>query len=170
MASFDLDAGMRWRIKRLLESIPYVTDVKLAGTFWSSNDIRLTFNFHEIGFYIEEPYGDNSQYVVYPSDPLKGRERIPELEKYFREFRPKGFLAYLDYILGPVLWFWFLFGAEFLLLGLKKTHPELYSFGLILSPLPPVFLAWSKWKARISLKMSVLLLTIWLLFFYMVLA
>ena len=74
-------------IARLLRNVPGVSNVKLGGHFGSANDVRVSFNYRGAEYEVEEPYGDNSRYLIGPKDPSSETSSIEDIEAAFRRFR-----------------------------------------------------------------------------------
>lgn len=75
-------------IARLLRNLPGVSNVQLGGHFGSANDVRVSFNYHGSEYEVEEPFGDNSRYLIGPKDPSPETRSIEDIEAAFRGFRP----------------------------------------------------------------------------------
>ena len=88
--AFEIEHGLisRRRIARLLATVPGVTDVKLGGHFGSADDVRVYFKYLGSEYEVEEPFGDNTRYIVGPKDPAVTSHSIEAIESAFRSYRP----------------------------------------------------------------------------------
>jgi hypothetical protein len=97
------NAGVSRRgIARLLRGIPDVTDVQLAGHFGSANDVRVSFKYRGFDYEVEEPYGDNSRYLIGPKEPSTTTLSIEEIEQAFRNHRSLSGVLGLTFLLAVV--------------------------------------------------------------------
>lgn len=71
-------------LRRILESAPGVTDLRLSGRF-SGDDNRACFRFDGVDFVVWEAWGDNSRYWIGPADTNAPAPDVEPLMQAFRE-------------------------------------------------------------------------------------
>lgn len=81
-------------IKRLLRSLPQVSEVEICSWFHHADD-RLTFTYHGIPFSIWEPFGDNDRYAVNPCDVYAAVPDWSPLQQVFAEYQPTWWRRFL---------------------------------------------------------------------------
>ena len=92
-------------IARILNGVPGVSEVNHLGTFRNDTDIRVTFQYNGSRFVVAEPFGDNSRYVVAPSDPAQHQD-IDPIENAFVAYQPPFWRKSIGDILllKPLFW------------------------------------------------------------------
>lgn len=76
------------RVARVLQAISGVTECRLAGSFFSANDLRVTFTYYGTPCVVWEPFGDNSRYWIGPANDEGERVDIQPLEEAFHRVQP----------------------------------------------------------------------------------
>lgn len=71
-------------LRRILESVAGVTDVRLTASLLSRDENRAYFRFHGVPFVVWEPFGDNSRYWIGPDSQ---DVPAPDLGPLIRAFR-----------------------------------------------------------------------------------
>ena len=90
----------RRAVARVLRGVSGVSDVKLGGHFGSKNDVRVSFKYHGADYEVEEPYGDNTRYIVGPKDPTNTLRSVAEIEDAFQRYRPAIWRRLLRVVVG----------------------------------------------------------------------
>lgn len=87
--AFEVDnlrlSMFRSTLRRILESVPGVTEARRGGGWFSSDENRAYFLFHGVPFVVWEPFGDNSRYWIGPADTTKAAPDIGPLMQAFRD-------------------------------------------------------------------------------------